>query len=128
MFSELERCCGSNWWLRSANNTNNAANVNNNGNSNNNNVNNSNAVALGSSHGRQSNHLVKSVHIGEKEKTSIAKGWNSLRVNSVPDRSGRTLLAWRCLMVICRFMPSDLMQLYVIIRELYRRSFKKDKA
>lgn len=38
-----------NWWLRSANNTNNFHYVNSNGNVNNNNANNTNGVALGSS-------------------------------------------------------------------------------
>lgn len=38
-------------------------------------------------------------------------------VNIAPDRSGRTLLAWRCLVVMCRFMPVDLIPLHAITRQ-----------
>ena len=41
------------------------------------------------------------------------------RVNRYSDRSRWTLLAWQGLMVIPCFIPGDLMQLYVIIRQLY---------
>ena len=39
------------------------------------------------------------------------------RVNICSDRSGRTLLAWRRLLVMRRFMPSDLIRLYVTNRQ-----------
>jgi hypothetical protein len=74
-------------------------NVNNNGNSNNNNASNSNGVAFGSSRARQSNRWVKSVQSGEKEHLTIRKE------NIEPDGPWRTLLAWRRLMVMRRFMP-----------------------
>ena len=74
-------------------------NVNNNGNSNNNNASNSYGVAFGSSRARQSNRWVKSVQSGEKEHLTIRKE------NIEPDGPWRTLLAWRRLMVMRRFMP-----------------------
>lgn len=39
------------------------------------------------------------------------------RVNIPSHMSGRTLLAWRSLMVMRRFMPGDIMPLYVTIRQ-----------
>lgn len=57
--------------------------------------------------------VVKSASGGEKERITFPGN----RVNKCSDRSGRTLLAWRCLMVMRRFMPSDLIRLYVTIRQ-----------
>lgn len=42
-----------------------------------------------------------------------------LWVNRYSDKSGRTLLAWRCLIVMYRFMSGDFMWLYVTIRQSY---------
>ncbi len=103
------------WWLRSANNNNNFNNVNSDGSNNNNNANNSGGVVLSSSLVRQSNLKVKSVWEGEKEGMTLAYSC----VNITPDRFGRTILAWRCLMMMCRFMPGNLMLLNVIIRQQY---------
>lgn len=47
-------------------------------------------------------------------------------VNICHDRSGRTLLAWQGLMVIPCFMPGDLMQLKVTIRQLCMAEWRKD--
>ena len=60
-------------------------------------------------------HWAKSVRIGEKENKTLRSA-----VNKAPDRSGRTLLAWRRLVVMRRFMPGDLMPLYVTIRQRRR--------
>lgn len=56
----------------------------------------------------------KSDLIGEKERMTLP-----IWVNKYSDRPGRTLLAWRRLIVMHRFMPGGLMQLYVTIRQLY---------
>lgn len=67
-------CTGASWWwLRSANNNNNFNNVNTSGSNNNNNANNSGALPLGSSLARQSNLMVKSVRVGEKENMTLPR-------------------------------------------------------
>lgn len=95
-----------NWWLRSSNNTTNFYYVNSSGNVNNNNANNSNGVVFGSCPVRQSNPRGRNPNSGIEGEHD-----RPLRVNKRPDRSGRTLLAWRRLMVMRRFMPGDLTRL-----------------
>ena len=89
-------------------------NVNNNGNNNNNNANNSGGVALGSSLARQSNPCGE---ISAKWREGVHDLPGGFQVNTYSDRSERTLLAWRRLMVMRRFMLSDLIRLYVTIRQ-----------
>lgn len=43
----------------------------------------------------------------------------SIMVNATSDGFGRTLLAWRNLVMIFRFMADNPMSLYVIIRQRY---------
>lgn len=45
-------------------------------------------------------------------------------VNNALDESWRTLLAWRCLVVMRRFMPADSMRLYVTIQQPYGGDYK----
>jgi len=85
-----------NWWLRSANNSSNFYNVNNDGSNNNNNANNTNGVVFGSSSARQSKRNAEIGAVGEKESMTFAR---MTGVNICRDRPGRTLLAWRWLMV-----------------------------
>ena len=91
-------CGGSanNWWLRSANSSSNFYNVNNNGSNNNNNANNTNGVVFGSSSARQSKHNAEIGAVGEKESITHVRRTS---VNICHDKPGRTLLAWRRLMV-----------------------------
>ena len=112
-------------WTRSpnTNNTNNFYYVQASGASNNNNANNSYGVLFGFPPIRLP-HCDK-VTFGRNRKVGREGAHDPpVMVNICPDASGRTLLAWRRLQVIRRFMPGDAMHLYGTCRQVYGAIFE----